>query len=298
MKVFLLGRNGQVGWEIEQLLSSKGFDFKGFNSQELDITNIELLNSCIIQFSPDIIINATAYTAVDKAENDSDNAFAINAQALKTLANIALKNNIAILHISTDYVFDGTKIGSYQESDAVSPLGVYGKSKELGECNLREILNEHFIIRTSWVFGRHGNNFVKTMLKLAEQRTELGIVSDQYGAPTYAQDIAMLIVNLISEFKQKGALNWGTYHFSGDKKVNWFEFAQEIFQQAVNLQLLAKAPKLNGIATTEYPTPAARPENSVLCLDKLKTVIAFNNNWQTGLSNMLQEYKLADKQWP
>jgi dTDP-4-dehydrorhamnose reductase len=224
---------------------------------------------------------------VDKAEEEVDLSYAINRDGPLYLAEAAKLVDATILHISTDYVFPGNKIGEYVESDETGPLGVYGKSKLAGEIALAEANDKHIILRTAWVFGEYGNNFVKTMLRLGKDRDALNIVGDQYGGPTYAGDIASALVEMTEQvFEQTDSSKYGIYHFSGTPHVSWFEFAQAIFTKAENASLLT-APALSSITTDMYPTPASRPENSKMNCVKIKQAFGIEpSDWQTALTNI------------
>lgn len=220
----------------------------------------------IEQYQPDIVINPAAYSNVDGAEDDQRTAFAVNATAVFELAKACKKVNIPLLHVSTDYVFDGTKELPYTEDDPINPINVYGKSKAEGERLTREELDEHIIIRTSWVFSKTGKNFVTTMRRLAKERDELKVVDDQRGGPTPADCIAKVLLNIASKYLQGDATPWGTYHFTGSPAVSWHGFAEAIFQTEDE----NNKPRLIPCASTQYPTKAARPKNSILKLDKFE----------------------------
>lgn len=286
MKVLLTGCNGQVGFLLKQLLTDK-VELLALTRLELDITNENSVNITINNFKPNVIINAAAYTAVDKAENEEELAFNINCNGPKYLAQAASKVGAAIIHISTDYVFDGNKQGTYTEKDQVNPQGMYGKSKLAGERAVSEFCEKHIILRTAWVFGEHGNNFVKTMLRLSKERDTLSIVSDQFGGPTYAGDIAQAIIKILHVVETKEQVKWGIYHYSGIPHVSWYEFAQHVFTSAQDKNILKTIPKLTAIPTSEFPTSAKRPTNSTLNCNAIKN--EFNimpSNWQAELNNI------------
>lgn len=295
VKVLITGSNGQVGsCLVKQLQSCPEIDFLAVDRNELDITSEQEVIKTVNDFLPTIIINAAAHTAVDKAEDEVELSYAINRDGPQYLAQAADKVGAAILHISTDYVFAGDKQGLYSESDTVNPQGIYGKSKLAGEEAVINACPRHIILRTAWVFGEDGNNFVKTMLRLGQQRDSLGIVADQFGGPTYAGDIATALIKIAETITDtKNAFdsnNYGIYHFSGMPHVSWCELAQVIFDKAVEQNVLVKSPDVNGIRTEEYPTPAKRPANSKLNTKKITTV--FNipaSDWQSTL-NHLSDY--------
>ncbi len=292
MKILVTGAQGQVGKELSHITDNKSYNIIAASRAELDITQEQKVNDYINQFQPDIVINAAAYTAVDKAENEQDLAFAINYIGAKNLALACKKQNIPLLHISTDYVFDGSKSDAYNEGDTVSPLGVYGISKWQGEETIRKNLHEHIILRVAWVFGAQGNNFVKTMLRLGKERDELNVVSDQYGAPSPAKDIAQTLITLAEQYQQNNSLTWGTYHYCGSPKASWHDFAREIFDQAFTIGLLNKQVKVKPITTAQYPTIAKRPANSMLNCEKLKTTFNIEKpNWKQALKQVLTELK-------
>ncbi|WP_417662469.1 dTDP-4-dehydrorhamnose reductase [Pseudomonas sp.] len=289
MRVLITGAHGQVGHELVRLTPA-GFTAIALGSAELDISTPDQVASILGELQPQLIINAAAYTAVDKAESDSERAYAVNAKGAENLATAAAKLGIPLLHISTDYVFSGDANSPYKETDPTNPTGVYGASKLAGEQAVANHCAQHIIMRTSWVFGAHGNNFVKTMLRLAQTRDELGVVADQHGCPTSAASIAKALWALASQYRSDGSLNWGTYHFSNTPATTWHGFAEEIFQQAVALEQLAKAPKVNPINTVDYPTPARRPAWSVMdcSLIEEKLNIA-QNDWRDELSEVLKQ---------
>lgn len=295
MKVLITGSNGQVGsCLVKQLQSCPEIEFVAVDRDQLDITSEKEVIKTVNDFMPNIIINAAAHTAVDKAENDIELSFAINRDGPRYLAQAAEQVGAAILHISTDYVFAGDKEGLYSESDIVNPQGVYGESKLAGEEAVINACSRYVILRTAWVFGEDGNNFVKTMLRLAQQRDSLGIVSDQFGGPTYAGDIAAALIKIAKSITDsKNTFNtehYGIYHFSGMPHVSWCEFAQVIFDKAVEQKVLVKSPDVKGIKTEQYLTPAKRPANSKLNTKKITTI--FNipaSDWQSAL-NHLSDY--------
>jgi len=220
----------------------------------------------IEQYQPAIVINPAAYTNVDGAEDDQETAFTINATAVCELAKACQQANIPLLHVSTDYVFDGTKEMPYTEDDPINPINVYGKSKAEGERRVREVLNAHIILRTSWVFSAAGKNFVSTMRRLGKERDELKIVDDQRGGPTSADCIASLLMSIASQYVQDKAIPWGTYHYAGSPVVSWYEFAEAIFEEEAQ----DHRPKLIPCTSTEYPTKAQRPKNSALSTARIQ----------------------------
>ena len=287
MKVLVTGSNGQVGYCLVQQLRQQNADFLALDRDQLDITQRQAIWQMVSDYRPDVIINAAAYTAVDKAESEAEQAFAINRDGAAYLAEAAQQIGAAMLHISTDYVFDGQATQPYTETDATAPQGVYGQSKLAGEQAVLAACSRSIILRTAWVFGEHGHNFVKTMLRLGRERDSLGIVSDQHGAPTYAGDIAAALLHIAHHITQGKPTEYGIYHFSGKPYVSWYQFAEAIFQQAQQQGILANTPQLLAIATPDYPTPAKRPANSCLQLDKIQQAFGISpSDWQQALTQL------------
>lgn len=271
-RVLVTGAKGQVGSELVRLAPT-GFSVIGLSSAQLDITDQNKVNAAVALHQPNLIVNAAAYTAVDKAESDSDNAYAINEQAVAWLAQAALHADIPLFHISTDYVFDGESTAPYKETDSTNPQSVYGASKLAGEQVLAATHDKHIILRTSWVFGAQGNNFVKTMLRLGKEKDEISVVADQYGCPTSAASIADVLWKLAELYQKTHTLPWGIYHFSNSPACTWHEFAVEIFKQAEEKGLIDEVPKVNAISTSEYSTPAKRPVWSVLDCGEIEKLL-------------------------
>lgn len=286
MRVLVTGCNGQVGHSLVDQLQNN-VELLAVDREELDITNRNAVFTVVSEFKPDFIINAAAHTAVDKAEEEVELSYAVNCDGPRNIAEAA--NNIGgtVLHISTDYVFPGNKQGVYSEEDETGPLSVYGESKLAGELAIKEKNERNIILRTAWVFGEHGNNFVKTMLRLGKDREALCIVGDQYGGPTYAGDIAQALITMMNKLSADDDSSlYGVYHFSGAPHVSWYEFAQEIFQQA-EANYLLKAPSLSSITTDMYPTPAVRPENSKLSSEKIERMFGIKpSDWKAALENI------------
>jgi len=278
MKVLLTGAKGQLGRCFCDRLPAS-WDILATDSETLDITDLEQVKSVIAAYRPNFIVNAAAYTAVDKAEAEYDMAALINEVGPKNLATIANEVGARLVHISTDYVFDGNATTPYMEIADTNPLSVYGKTKLNGELAVSQIQPEALVIRTAWVFSEYGNNFVKTMLRLALGRDTLGIVADQRGCPTYAGDIAMAIISLL----QKEAPG-GVYHFCGDSEITWSEFAEIIFSSALRQGVLQEVPVINSITTAQYPTPAARPKYSVLNCEKIQCEGVKLSSWKDRVS--------------
>lgn len=288
MRVLITGCYGQVGCGLtEQLAKDANTEVLALDRDSLDITNQDAVNAAVTEFKPSIIINAAAHTAVDKAEEEVELSYAINRDGPKYLAQAAQDVGAAILHISTDYVFEGNKLGEYTESDATNPQGVYGASKLAGEVAVAKGCDKHIILRTAWVFGENGNNFVKTMLRLGSTRDALNIVGDQIGGPTYAGDIANALIHIAKRIDHGDDIEFGVYHFSGLPHVSWYEFAETIFDTAVGQGLIHKKPSLNSITTEQYPTPAKRPSNSRLSTKKINNVFSIKaSDWKMALNNI------------
>lgn len=275
MKVLLTGANGQVGRCTRDVFAGSGHELKALGRDALDISDAAAVAQTVKAFCPDVIINAAAYTAVDKAESEPELAYAINVAGPANLADAAAEVNALLIHISTDYVFDGTAHVPYSEGDETNPQGVYGQTKLDGEREVQRRCDRHIILRTAWVFSEYGNNFVKTMLRLGKQRSELGVVADQIGCPTYAGDIARLCLTICNT--EEDLVTYGTYHFCGDKAMSWYEFAVEIFEKAMESGVLVRKPHLAAIATDQYPTPAVRPSYSVMSLKKIEEKYRFSH---------------------
>lgn len=288
MKILITGANGQVGHCLQQQLRDSNIPFTAVTREQLDITDAHAVEQLLQTEQPTIVINAAAHTAVDKAETDQDNAFAINRDGIANLARSSANIGAAVFHISTDYVFDGEKDSPYSENDATNPQGVYGHSKLAGEQAAAAANPRHIILRTAWVFGEHGNNFVKTMIRLGRTKDALGIVADQQGSPTYAGDIAKALLSIADTYSKSGELPWGIYHYAGTPYTNWHSFAQAIFQQVEASGIYEKpVPALSAITTADYPTPAKRPANSRLYCKKIEDAFGIPpSDWQTALNNI------------
>lgn len=278
MVVLVTGASGQLGQSLQFIASQYSeMQFIFASSQNLDITDQERVFSFFENNKIDFCINTAAYTAVDKAESDEEKAYLVNVVGPKNLAIACQKSRSTLVHISTDFVFDGTATTPYLESDLTNPIGVYGQTKLDGEKEVALNCDKHFIIRTSWVYSQFGNNFMKTMLRLAQDRTELNVVSDQIGTPTNAVDLAYAILDIISNSEQ--VANYGIYNFSNEGVCSWYDFAKEIFK-INNLNI-----KVNPIPTEDYPTPAKRPKYSVLDKSKIKSTFGITiKNWQDALA--------------
>jgi len=288
MTILITGANGQVGRQFAEGPNKTGRQLLCLTRRQLDITDPDAVHAVLTDRRPALVINAAAYTAVDRAENESEAAFLVNEHGCRHLARHCRLFDIPLLHISTDYVFDGSKGAPYLETDPVQPLGIYGKSKLAGEQAIRELQPRHIILRTSWVFGTHGHNFVKTMLRLGKEREELKIVDDQRGGPTEAADIAETLLRIGTIILENGLIEWGTYHFSGKPATSWFGFAQEIFEQAAKTGY--RPPRLLPIPTSAYPLPTPRPANSVFNCSKIREKFGIEQpDWRQSLAKILFE---------
>jgi dTDP-4-dehydrorhamnose reductase len=287
MRILLTGANGQVGWELSNRGRQRGLEILALDRSGLDITNPASVSKEVNRAGVSLVVNAAGYTAVDQAESEPELAFAVNRNGPAYLASACERAGIPLVHISTDFVFDGQKQGAYLETDSVSPLSVYGKSKAAGEGAVREHLPEHLILRTSWVYGVHGHNFVKTMLRLGREREVVQVVDDQYGCPTYAADLAETIVKIAARLLKGGQIHWGTYHYCGKGVTTWHALAEEIFRLARDYASL-KVKRVEPISTSEYPTPAKRPANSILDCSVLESTFNIHPQpWAESLAQML-----------
>ena len=295
MKLLLLGCNGQVGWELQRSLLPLGeviaCDFDSSPDRRADFTNASAVVELVVRVRPDVIVNAAAHTAVDKAESEPELARVINATTIGAVAEQAKKHGAMLIHYSTDYVFDGSGVSPRDELALTGPLSVYGVTKLDGEDLIRASGCRHVILRTSWVYAARGHNFIKTMLRLAGEREALSVIDDQIGSPTGADllaDVTAHVIRSLSESRRDG----GTFHCVAKGEVSWFGFARFVIEWArANGQNIKVAPEgLRPILTAQYPTPAARPLNSRLSTDKLARVFSLNlPHWQTGVERMLRE---------
>lgn len=283
MNVLVTGGKGQLAScirDVEKTFDNLNLIYTDY--QNLDISNLEEVNKFFCSNKIDYCINCAAYTAVDKAEEEPDKAFQVNAIGAKNLAIACKGYNVVLVQVSTDFVFDGNKHQPYNETDITKPISVYGASKLQGELDIQENLKEYFIVRTSWLYSEHGNNFMKTMLRLAKTRDEISVVNDQVGTPTYATDLAIALLSII----QQQSKTYGVYHYSNNGAVSWYDFAKAIFE------LSSSSIKLNAIPTIEFPTPARRPKYSIL--DKTKIVNTFKvkvPEWKVSLEQVVLKIK-------
>lgn len=277
MVVLVTGANGQLGQSLQFIAKEyPAIDFVFCSSSELDVTNKENAQAVFEKYQPNYCINAAAYTAVDKAESEPEKAHSINVLGAKNLAEVCQQNHCVLLHVSTDFVFDGTKKSPYTEQDIPNPTGVYGQTKLDGEQAIQQTFDKYYIIRTSWVYSQFGANFMKTMLRLASERESLSVVNDQVGTPTNAVDLAEVLVKIIIS----GSDHFGIYNFSNEGQCSWFDFAKKIFE------IHDIAIDLRPIPTSAYPTPAKRPSYSVLDKSRIKEVFGIViQNWEQSLEN-------------
>jgi len=281
MKVLLTGAHGQLGRCLLDRVPA-GWEMLAADIDSLDITNAGQLGDVVAEFRPELIINAAAYTAVDKAETDAERARLINVLGPENLAKAAKSVSARFVHVSTDYVFDGTSSKPYIETDDTHPLGVYGATKLDGEIAVLHINPEALIIRTAWVFSEYGNNFLKTMLRLAREKNIINVVDDQRGCPTYAGDIAQTIITLAGVQEASGV-----YHFCGNKEVSWKEFTDCIVSKAKSLNLISRCPIVKGISTDQYPTASQRPKYSTLSCQKISRFGIQPSDWSAALTACL-----------
>ncbi|MDB9970309.1 dTDP-4-dehydrorhamnose reductase [Porticoccaceae bacterium] len=282
MKILVLGSKGQLGQCLNDQLAITEHDVVYTSRGQIDIADFEETKNKFLVIAPDAVINATAYTAVDKAEEEHEAAELINYRAVANIASICNQLDCWLIHVSTDYVFDGNSEVPYKEENPTNPQGVYGDSKLKGELAIEASGCKYLIIRTAWVYSEYGNNFLKTMLRLSADRDELSIVGDQIGCPTYAQDIAKSIVSILSCLDLKGSSS-GIYHYCGDEPCSWYEFARAIFLEA-EVQGLKTPSYVKSITTADYQTPAIRPAYSVLDCTKIESVFDVTRcNWRDGI---------------
>ena len=293
MKILLLGKNGQVGWELQRALAPLGdviaLDRHGLAGLSGDMTQPRAIYNTIMTVKPDVVVNAAAYTAVDLAETEQDQADLVNHQTVKAAAEACQQVNALFVHYSTDYVFDGLGQTSFLETDRIAPLNVYGQTKVQGEQAIIASGCDYLIFRTSWVYAARGKNFLKTMLNLAQQREELSIIDDQVGAPTSAELIADITAQAIPQ-TVADSMKTGVYHLVASGETSWFGYANYVFEQARVFGLELAVQKVNPIPTMAYPTPATRPHNSRLNNQKLQQTFRLNlPHWQEGVKRILAE---------
>jgi dTDP-4-dehydrorhamnose reductase len=293
MRILLTGKHGQVGFELQRALASV-VEVCAVDQSECDLVSVSAIRALVRSFKPHVIVNPAAYTAVDKAESEPELAHAINAVAPGVLGEEAAKGNAWVVHYSTDYVFDGTKLGAYTEDDLTNPQGVYGRTKRDGEIALQASGAQHVIFRTSWVVGVHGSNFAKTILRLAVERESLNVVADQHGVPTSAALLADVTAQLIRQRQREGDDNFpfGLYHLVARGETNWCDYARFVVSGALALgKSLKLSPEaIRAITSSEYPLPAKRPANSRLDTQKLRSRFEVElPDWQSGIRHILQQ---------
>jgi dTDP-4-dehydrorhamnose reductase len=290
-KILILGKQGQVAWELQRTLASLG-DVTVFGSGQLDLANPDTIRTQVRSIQPDIIVNAAAYTAVDKAETEPELCKSINAVAPGILAELARESQALLVHYSTDYVFDGTKVGAYSETDPTNPLSVYGASKLAGERAISQVDCAHLIFRTTWVYGNRGKNFLLTILRLAAERKELKIVADQVGSPTWSRSISEATAQIIAQCRHDHSSVKGLYNLSAAGATSWHGFANQIVDRSrsIDPELDLAIEQILPIPATDYPTPAQRPANSVL--DNSKILADFGvqlPDWQVSLAQCMEK---------
>jgi dTDP-4-dehydrorhamnose reductase len=285
MRILVTGASGQLGKDVVKVFQEQGHDVVGYDRDQLDITDLDQAMKIVGQYQPEAVIHCAAYTAVDAAETDLDTAYQVNAAGTRNMVLAAEKAGAKLVYISTDYVFDGTAEQPYHEYDNTNPQSIYGKSKRAGEVLTQTLSSRYFIVRTSWVYGLYGNNFVKTMLKLGQEKPHLQVVNDQKGSPTYTVDLVRFLAELVQTEK------YGVYHASNSGSCTWYEFTQAILQDAAELYAVKITAKLEPCSTEQFPRPAARPRNSVMEHIAIRTN-GFHDlqDWRKGLRDFLQEY--------
>jgi dTDP-4-dehydrorhamnose reductase len=284
MKVLLTGGEGQLGTELIDQAKEYRFEMLAPTMAEMDLTRPADLDRFWGLFQPTLVINAAAYTAVDRAESEEKLAFAVNATAPAHIARRCAREGIPLIHISTDYVFDGQKDSPYLEDDPISPLGVYGRSKAEGESAVRSAFDQHLIVRTAWLYSAHGSNFVKTIMRLAAERDDLRVVDDQIGSPTSAADLAAAVLTLAGCIGVREPFPWGTYHYCGNGVTSWYGLALHVVELLVKSGKMASF-RLIPISTAEYPTPARRPAYSVLDCSRIEAAFGINRPpWQKSVA--------------
>jgi dTDP-4-dehydrorhamnose reductase len=290
MKILLIGNQGMLGRDLQPRLEEAGFSLKGLDIADMDITRSDDILPHFESFGPDLVINCAAYTAVDKAESEAELAYSVNKDGPANLSSACKKIRIPFIHISTDYVFNGNAKRPYREGDPVSPLGAYGRSKWEGEEAVRSLLEQHIIMRTSWLYGVHGHNFVKTIIRLSHEKEEIRVVADQKGCPTWTGDLSDALVILVQRIdKGSREVSWGTYHFCGAGKTSWYELALAVVKEASrrsSLKVLSVLP----IPTSDYPTPAKRPMWSVMDCSKIQDTFDIKpKKWEKSLTVMIEK---------
>jgi dTDP-4-dehydrorhamnose reductase len=289
--IWLVGNRGMLGTEVHNRLQVRNVEHVA-TDLEVDIADSQALSKFSGPLALSWIVNCSAYTAVDRAEDEPEKAFRINAEGVRNLARVARQKGAGFLHISTDYVFDGRKEGAYLETDTPNPLGVYGRSKLQGELYIRDNIDRHVILRTAWLYGPYGNNFVRTMLRLFQERDEVRVVSDQWGSPTLAGDLADVILQIIT----RQAIQYGTFHFTNEGRTNWFEFASLILELGKKYHHINREVRVVPLTTEQYPTKALRPANSYMSKEKIKATFGISVRfWQEALESFIAGTAAVDK---
>ncbi|UTW44860.1 dTDP-4-dehydrorhamnose reductase [bacterium SCSIO 12696] len=286
MTVLIVGAGGQLGRCLCDLLISRSIEFSSYNSKELDVTNLKSVEDVISLERPAVVVNAAAYTAVDKAEEQKEQAFSVNATGAENLARACEGVGAALVHVSTDYVFDGKSERPYTEIDTVNPINVYGSSKLLGEQLIAQRMERYIVVRTSWVFSEYGSNFFKTMSRLALERDQVSVVDDQYGCPTYAGDLALALLKFSELSVDENFDGWGVYHYCGAEQTSWFEFAKSIFELHASKSSKSVATLLP-LPSKNYPTPAERPQYSVMSTQKATELGIKAADWKAAIKKMI-----------
>jgi len=285
--IWLIGSKGMLGTELSLLLEEKKFSFIG-TDKEIDIANISALKEFTKNHSIDWIVNCAAYTAVDKAEDDKDFCRVLNETGPMNIGKIAKDINAKVIHVSTDYVFNGKGSSPYTEEKETDPIGVYGLTKRDGEIKITNENNKTYIIRTAWLYGEHGNNFVKTMLRLMKEKESISVVNDQKGSPTWAYDLAKAIIEIIKQSNESKTVPYGIYHYTNEGEITWYDFAKEIYKQAREQGILIKDSEVKPCTSAEFPAKVTRPAYSVLDKTKIKTTLGINIPiWNESLRNVI-----------
>lgn len=287
MKILLTGSNGQLGWELMNQSKAFGFEMKGVDLPQLDISDSVQVRDIVADYRPSLVINAAAYTSVDGAETEKDLAFIVNRDSPAYLAQLCSNEGIPLIHFSTDYVFNGNKKTPYKETDPASPLNIYGQSKLEGEINIRSTLKKHIIFRTSWLYGIYGHNFVKTMLGLGRERKSIQVVKDQYGSPTSTNDLSEAVLTIVSKIQNRNNIEWGTYHYCGQGITSWHGFAKAIFDIAKHITSL-KIKHVEPVSSDAFASKATRPDFSALDCQRIKKHFGIHTKpWRQSLEIMI-----------
>ena len=293
MKVLITGAKGQLGSELVRLSPSTDLEVHSLDHQQCNITDENRLKQVLESLSPEVVINAAAYTHVDRAESEPDRAYAVNKHGPAHLARYCARNRRTLIHISTDYVFDGSQNRPYRESDPISPVGIYGHSKAQGEASVRSALKNHIIVRTSWLYGVYGHNFVKTILRLAINKKKLKVVADQWGSPTSTADLAAAVLIIAHKISTHEKFEWGTYHYCGAGITTWHGLAEKTLELARSYADLQTC-RVKAISTAEWPTPVSRPPYSALDCTRIKNQFGINPSpWQQSLKQVIERIYTA-----